>query len=256
MNNPHDVTGLTALLREEDALSRMHYQGRALLVPVAVREDVRLADLQGLDAHKASACANLEAFLDHRPYNHMQFWGARGTGKSSLVRALFHHYRRQGLTIVQLANDDLQDLAYLLWVMGQVDKSFLVFIDDLSFPEHDSSYRALKAVLDGSITGIADNVMLVVTSNRRHFLAETHADGQAIHPEEDVEEHISLSERFGLRLSFHPLRQEEYLQAVAHWLNMAALDKDTERAALRFALTAGSRSARVAIQFARSRTSL
>lgn len=254
MNDNHDFFRLTSLLREHDALSRMRYGGEALLVPVMVREDVLLADLLALDRQIGAASANVEAFLNGASYNHMQFWGARGTGKSSLVRALFHQYRGQGLAIIQLASDDLQDLAYLLWVMGQVPRHFMVFIDDLSFSAHDDGYRALKAVLDGSLTGIAANVMLVVTSNRRHFLPESHADSQAIHPEEDVEEHISLSERFGLRLSFHPLRQDEYLKAVSHWLGMPELDEATRRAALQFALAAGSRSARVASQFARSRS--
>lgn len=250
MNDNHDFFRITTLLREHDAFSRMRYLGERLLVPVTVRKDVALDDLLGIERQKTQACANVEAFLAGRDYHHMQFWGARGTGKSSLVRALFHHFAPQGLAVMQLANDDLEDLAYLLWVMGQVKRFFLVFIDDLSFPEHDGSYRALKAVLDGSLTGIAPNVMLVVTSNRRHFLAETHPDDQAVHPEEDVEEHISLSERFGLRLSFHPLRQQEYLDAVAHWLGLDTLDEATTRAALQFALAAGSRSARVASQFA------
>lgn len=250
MNDNHDFFRLTSLLREHGALSRMRYAGESLLVPVSVREDVRLADLLGLERQKTAACDNVEAFLDGRRYHHVQLWGARGTGKSSLVRALFHHYRERDLTIVQFANDDLEDLAYLLWVMGQVPRHFMVFIDDLSFSENDGSYRALKAVLDGSLTGIAANIMLMVTSNRRHFIAESHADEQALHPEEDVEEYVSLSERFGLRLSFHPLRQQEYLDAVAHWLGVDALDEATSRAALQFALAAGSRSARVASQFA------
>lgn len=250
MNDNHDFFRLITLLREHRAFSRMRYQGTRLLVPVEVRDDVRLADLLGIERHKALACANLDAFLTGQEYDHMQFWGARGTGKSSLVRALFHHFAERGLVAVQLGNDDLEDLAYLLWVMGQVDRHFMVFIDDLSFPEHDGSYRALKAVLDGSLTGIARNVLLVVTSNRRHFLAETHQSEEALHPEEDIEEHISLSERFGLRLSFHPLRQQEYLDAVAHWLERDTLDEATTRAALQFALAAGSRSARVASQFA------
>ena len=250
MNDNHDFFRLLGVLREQSALARLSYGAERMLVAVKVREDVLLSDLLGLDRQKSAACANIDAFLAQAPYQHMQFWGARGTGKSSLVRALYHHYAAQGLAILQLANDDLQDLAYLLWVMGQVERHFVVFIDDLSFPEHDSSYRALKAVLDGSLTGVPDNVMLVVTSNRRHFLAETHGSDQAIHPEEDVEEHISLSERFGLRLSFHPLRQQEYLDAVAHWLGVDTLDEATIRAALQFSLAAGSRSARVARQFA------
>lgn len=250
MNDNHDFFRITTLLREHNAFSRLRYLDERMLVPITVRDDVQLADLLGIDRQKAAACANVEAFLAGQDYDHMQFWGARGTGKSSLVRALFHHFASKGLAVVQLANDDLQDLAYLLWVIGQVKRHFLVFIDDLSFPEHDGSYRALKAVLDGSLTGIATNVMLVVTSNRRHFLAETHQDGRAVHPEEDVEEHISLSERFGLRLSFHPLRQQEYLDAVAHWLGVESLDEAGGKRALQFALAAGSRSARVAARFA------
>lgn len=234
------------------AFARLHWAGGRELVPIRVRDDVMLDDLLAIDAQKRTAHANIAAFLAGNAYNHMLLWGARGTGKSSLVRALFHAF--DALHILQIACDDLAELAYLLWLLGKRDaRHYLLYIDDLSFAADDRGYRALKAVLDGSLQGIPDNVMLCVTSNRRHLLSEVHSDERAIHPQEDVEEHISLAERFGLRLAFHPLSQRDYLAVVAHWLARSALDYDAqiERAALQFALARGSRSARVAAQFVR-----
>ncbi|UJF24154.1 ATP-binding protein [Suttonella sp. R2A3] len=234
------------------AFARLQWQGAWQLVPISVRDDVLLDDLLGIDTQKTAAHSNVAAFLNNQPYNHMLLWGARGTGKSSLVRALFHAFAH--LSIVQLACDDLDELAYLLWLLGKRDtQHYLLYIDDLSFAADDGSYRALKAVLDGSLQGIPDNVMLCVTSNRRHLLSEYHSDERAIHPQEDIEEHISLSERFGLRLAFHPLSQSGYLTAVAYWLKQSGIeyDEQIERSALQFALARGSRSARVAAQFVR-----
>lgn len=244
---------LLAQLAIGQAFCRMSYQGSAYLVPVSLPQDVQLQDLLAIERQKQALLENMQRFLAGKSYNHMLLWGARGTGKSSLVRASFQAFAPQGLKLLQLACDDLQDLAFLLWVIGQTNDKFLIYIDDLSFAENDDSYRALKAVLDGSIAGLPKNVMLCVTSNRRHLLSEKHQADAAIHPEEDVEEQISLAERFGLRLAFHPLSQQQYLEIVAHWAMRYQVQYDAalERQALQFALMRGSRSARVAEQFIR-----
>lgn len=221
------------------------------LLPVRVRTDVQLDDLLGLDAQKAALGHNLHNFLGGAPYNHVLLWGARGTGKSSLARALYLAHA-DALSIVQISPDDVAELALLLWRLERQPGRFLVLIDDLSFSAEDRAYRALKSTLDGALCAIPANVLLLVTSNRRHLLLEKHAAADALHPEEDVEEQISLSERFGLRLAFHPLSQEQYLDAVAHWLGVDSLDADSRRAALQFALARGSRSARVAAQFVKA----
>lgn len=247
-------TELLQQLALGQALCRMHYQAKSYIVPVALAQDVQLSDLLAIDSQKQAVMDNLQRFLAGKPFNHMLLWGARGTGKSSLIRASFHALAAQGLKLLQLACDDLQDLAFILWTIGQGEDKFMIYIDDLSFSENDDSYRALKAVLDGSIAGMAKNVLLCVTSNRRHLLSEKHRSDEAIHPEEDVEEQISLAERFGLRLSFHPLSQQQYLAAVAHWAAHSgmAYDSSIERQALQFSLARGSRSARVAEQFVRA----
>lgn len=218
------------------------------LLPVNVREDVRWEDLLGIDEQKKLLEKNLVNFLNDQSYNQTLLWGARGTGKSSLVRALFLRYQRR-LAIVQISADDLPELAQLFWQLGQIRQKFIVFIDDLSFASEDKAYRALKSVLDGAICAIPANVFLLVTSNRRHLLAERHQDEATIHPEEEVEEQVSLAERFGLRLAFHPLSQRQYLSAVRHWLKVDNLSAAIEQQALQFALAQGSRSARVAEQF-------
>ena len=218
------------------------------LLPVNVREDVRWEDLLGIDEQKQQLEKNLVNFLNGQGYNQTLLWGARGTGKSSLVRALFLRYQRR-LAIVQISADDLTELPQLFWQLGQINQKFIVFIDDLSFASEDKAYRALKSVLDGAICAIPRNVFLLVTSNRRHLLAERHQDEATLHPEEEVEEHISLAERFGLRLAFHPLSQRQYLAAVRHWLKVDNLTAAVEQQALQFALARGSRSARVAEQF-------
>lgn len=245
---------LQAQLNEGQAFCRMRYDGAMYIVPVSVRADVTLEDLLEIERQKQAVMENLLRFVQGKSYNHMLLWGARGTGKSSLVRAAFHALRQQhDVVLFQLACDDLQDLGFLLWVMGQQARQFMVYIDDLSFSPDDDSYRALKAVLDGSIAGMPENVVLCVTSNRRHLLSEAHRHIEAIHPEEETEEQISLAERFGLRLSFHPLSQQQYLQMVQHWAvhSGVAYDDDLRRLALQFALARGSRSARVAEQFIR-----
>ena len=238
-NNPV-AARLLQDLAHGDAFVRMNYQGVAHLLPVALRDDVRLDDLLGIDRQKTALLANLDNFLDGKPCQHTLLWGARGTGKSSLIRAALLHYRARGLA----------DLPFLLWTLAHSPDPYLIYIDDLSFSAGDGSYRALKAVLDGALGGIAPNLLLCLTSNRCHLLAEYHRDERALHPQEDEEEQVSLAERFGLRLAFHPLDQEQYLATVAHWLGRP-LDPATRQQALQYALAHGSRSARVAAQCAR-----
>ena len=233
-----------------DAFIRMPYPGEAHILPVALREDVRLDDLLGIDRQKTALLTNLDYFLAGKPCQHMLLWGARGTGQSSLLRAALLHYHARGLKSLQIACDDLTDLPFLLWTLAHSESPYLIYIDDLSFSAGDGSYRALKAVLDGALGGIAANLLLCLTSNRRHLLAEYQRDDHALHPQEDEEEQVSLAERFGLRLAFHPLDQEQYLATVAHWLGRP-LDPATRQQALQYALAHGSRSARVAAQCAK-----
>ncbi len=244
---------LSGLFQSGQAFCRMRYEGRGVVVPVTVQADSPLEDLLHIECQKSVLLNNLQRFLEGEPCDHMLLWGARGTGKSSLIRAAYHALRPRGLKLLQIACDDLHDLAFFLWVIAKQESKFLLYIDDLSFARGDGSYRALKAVLDGSIAGMPENVRLCVTSNRRHLLDEVHHDDRSIHPEEDVEEQISLAERFGLRLSFHPLSQKQYLEVARHWMRRSGrkATADFDRLALRFALAHGSRSARVARQFVR-----
>lgn len=252
MSVSHPVAArLLDIFAAGDMFVRMRYQGEAHVVPVALRGDVALDDLLGIETQKAAFLANIERFLSGAPYQHTLLWGARGTGKSSLVRAALRFFRPRGLKCLQVACDDLPDLPFLLWTLAQVPSPFVVFIDDLSFGADDGSYRALKAVLDGALGGVAANVLICLTSNRRHLLAEFHRDDRALHPQEDVEEQVSLAERFGLRLAFHPLDQAQFLVTVAHWLGRD-LSPDERQRALQFALAQGSRSARVAAQCAQA----
>jgi predicted AAA+ superfamily ATPase len=197
------------------------------------------------------------------PANNVLLTGARGTGKSSLIRACLAAYADVGLRLIEVDKHDLVDLPDIVGCVAARAERFIVFCDDLSFEEGEGSYKALKAALDGSVAAPGDNVLIYATSNRRHLMPEYmrenldtryEEDGE-IHPGETVEEKISLSERFGLWLSFHPFRQDDYLDIAAHWLRHFGLDDEQIAAgrteALQFALQRGSRSGRVALQFAR-----
>jgi predicted AAA+ superfamily ATPase len=235
---------------------------RGYLQPVRHPHRLRLRDLQRIDRQKAELERNIHQFLAGRPFNNVLLWGARGTGKSSLIKALLNEYAGQGLRLIEVDKHDLIDLPAIVEPLYERPERFLLYCDDLSFGADDPSYKALKAVLDGSISAAPDNVMLCVTSNRRHLLPEYLSenldarliDGE-LHQGEAVEEKISLSERFGLWLSFHPFSQEDYLTIVNYWLGELGyapeLDEETRQAALQWALQRGSRSGRVAWQFAR-----
>jgi predicted AAA+ superfamily ATPase len=235
----------------------------AALVPVGRPAALRLDDLQNIDEQKRLVQQNTSQFVEGRPANNVLLTGARGTGKSSLIKACLNEFHAQGLRLIEVDKDDLVDLPDLVEMVGARSERFIVYCDDLSFEQGEGGYKALKTVLDGSVAGQSDNVLVYATSNRRHLMPEMMSenlqakyqeDGE-IHPGETSEEKISLSERFGLWIAFYPFRQDDYLAVVAHWLEFfGAGAKDVERArgdALRWALERGSRSGRVAWQFAR-----
>lgn len=234
---------------------------RGYLQPVRHPHRLQLADLRQIDRQKAELERNTKQFLAGKPYNHVLLWGARGTGKSSLIKGLLNKYAQHGLRLIEVDKHDLIDLPDIVDPLYERPEKFLLFSDDLSFEANDPSYKALKAVLDGSVSAAPDNVMLCVTSNRRHLLPETMAENQQahlvhgeLHPGEAVEEKISLSERFGLWLSFYPFSQDDYLAIVQHWLEQLDQKGDWNETirtrALQWALQRGSRSGRVAWQFA------
>jgi len=223
---------------------------------------IRLADLQDVDEQKARLDANTRQFLAGRPANNVLLTGARGCGKSSLIKALLNAYAADGLRLIEVDKGDLVDLPDIVEQIAGRPEHFIVFCDDLSFDAGDAAYKALKVVLDGSLAAPPDNVLIYATSNRRHLMPEYFAEnlegqrvGDEIHPGEAIEEKVSLSERFGLWLSFYPFDQDAYLDIVAHWLRHFGCGKDeiaaAEREALNWALLRGSRSGRVAWQFAR-----
>lgn len=217
-----------------------------------------LSRLAAIDGQMQRLVANTKQFLRGKSANNVLLSGARGTGKSSLIKALLHEYADCGLRLIEVDKSDLRTLPYLLSILQQRPEKFIVFCDDLSFEEGDDAYKALKTVLDGGLSVRCDNVLVYATSNRRHLLPEYMTDNVAhmgekgeVHPQEAVEEKVALSDRFGLWLSFYPFDQEAYLSAVANWLNEAGLPLDdaARKAALDWSLMRGSRSGRVAWQF-------
>ena len=236
--------------------------GRVALRPVLAPHRINLADIQDVDDQKARIDRNTRQFIAGRRANNVLLTGARGTGKSSLVKALLSEYSAQGLRLIEVDKTDLVDLPEIVELVADRPERFILFCDDLSFEEGEDAYKALKSVLDGSVSAMSDNVLIYATSNRRHLMPEyhdenlqtRHVDGE-LHPGEAVEEKISLSERFGLWLSFYPFSQDEYLDIVAHWLRtFGASGEEIDAArqdALQWALMRGSRSGRVAWQFAR-----
>ena len=236
--------------------------GRKWLAPVLTLRAPQLADLHEVDEQKTRLLQNTEFFVAGKPANHVLLSGARGTGKSSLIKAVLQALAGQGLRLIEVDKDDLVDLPDMVeLVQGRAEK-FIIYCDDLSFDAGETQYKALKSVLDGSVATTSSNVLVYATSNRRHLLPETMRDNESyqhtadgeLHPGEAVEEKISLSERFGLWLSFYPFSQDEYLHIAAHWLGdfgaSAAQITAARGEALLWALTRGSRSGRVAKQFA------
>jgi len=242
-----------------DAAEAFHWRG-GRCPPVPHRHVIRLDDLLGIDTQKALLERNTAQFVAGRPANHALLSGARGTGKSSLVKAVLDRHASEGLRLIEVDREELGQLPDIVGRVAASPRRFLVYCDDLAFDDAEPGYRALKAVLDGSITAPGDKLLIYATSNRRHLMPEYHDDnlplqrGGEIHPREAVEERVSLAERFGLWLSFHAFDQDEYLAIAAHWL--AALgwrgDADLWRGeALRWALARGARNGRIAAQFAR-----
>ncbi|NIR29455.1 MAG: ATP-binding protein [Gammaproteobacteria bacterium] len=235
---------------------------RGFLQPVTHPHRIALGDLRGVDRQKDELVRNTEQFLHGLPANNALLWGSRGTGKSSLIKALLNEYAARGLRLVEVDKNDLFDLPDIVDPLRAQPERFILFCDDLSFEAHEANYKALKAMLDGSVSAPPENVLIYATSNRRHLLPEYMREnlearnvGGEIHHSEGVEEKISLSERFGLWLSFYPFNQEEYLTIVEHWVERfgarAADGEETRKAALQWALLRGSRSGRSAYQFAR-----
>lgn len=223
---------------------------------------ISLQDLQHIDHQKQELIRNTRQFLNGLPANNALLWGPRGTGKSSLVKALLNAYAKDGLKLIEVERQHLVDLPDIVEKLHGNQGKFIVFCDDLSFDEQDNTYRALKVVLDGSVLSTPDNLIIYATSNRRHLVPERlrdnldarPVDGE-IHQSEAVEEKVSLSERFGLWLSFHPFNQAGYLDIVDHWLSELGIVTEDEdivrRAALQWAMLHGSRSGRSAFQFAK-----
>ena len=242
---------------------RRRNTGRGVISAVRHIGAMALDDLKEIDQQKEKIQRNTAQFVSGVSANNVLLTGARGTGKSSLIRACLHTYAPQGLRLIEVDKADLADLPDIVEAVASRPEKFIVFCDDLSFDDGEPGYKALKSVLDGSVAAATPNVLIYATSNRRHLLPEymsenltyTHTEDGEVHPGEGVEEKISLSERFGLWVSFYPFNQEEYLQIAAQWMaslgvSQAAIDAARPEA-LVWALERGSRSGRVALQFAR-----
>jgi predicted AAA+ superfamily ATPase len=230
------------------------------LQPVRQVHRIKLSDLQGIDKQIERVEQNTKQFLNGQPANNVLLTGARGTGKSSIVKGLLNKYAKLGLRLIEVEKNDLVDLPQIVDEVAGRKERFLLFCDDLSFHGAEDGYIALKVALDGSISTTSENMLIYATSNRRHLMPEYMAEnletkyvGDEIHPGETVEEKISLSERFGLWVTFYPFDQDEYLEIVGHWLKTfgARLSDAAREEALQWSLQRGSRSGRVAYQFAR-----
>ena len=237
--------------------------GQRTLEPIARLDAITYADLREVDTQKERFARNLAQFVAGRSANNVLLSGARGTGKSSLVKAALQAHGQEGLRLIEVDKSDLVDLPDLVELVSERPERFIIFCDDLSFDEGEPGYKALKSILDGSVAQASDNVLIYATSNRRHLLPEymkenlsyQHTEDGEVHPGEVVEEKISLSERFGLWVSFYPFTQDEYLAIAAQWLRGFGVPEDAIVAArqesLVWALERGSRSGRVAFQFAK-----
>jgi len=258
---PHPATA-----PDWDASVAFRYRRRGsvgVLEPVRHLATIRLADLKEIDAQKERLVRNTGQFVAGRGANNVLLTGARGTGKSSLIKACLNEFSGQGLRLIEVDKADLVDLPDLVDLVAERPERFVVYCDDLSFEDGEPGYKALKSILDGSVAQSSDNVLIYATSNRRHLLPEymkenlsyRHTEDGEVHPGEVVEEKISLSERFGLWISFYPFSQDEYLAIVGQWLRSFGLDEaaiaGARAEALVWALERGSRSGRVAQQFAR-----
>jgi predicted AAA+ superfamily ATPase len=248
--------------------ARWHREGRGgYLQPLQVSLDMRLTDLIGVDTQRDHLARNTRQFVAGLPANHALLWGARGTGKSSLVRALLAELAGSGLRLIEIERDYLADLPRIVELIAKLPQRFVLFCDDLSFEAGEGDYRVLKSVLDGSLERAPDNVLLYATSNRRHLVPEKESDNLdskmvngELHPSEAVEDKIALSDRFGLWLSFYPFTQEHFHDVVRHWIGVLAKQAGLEWQwseelgvlAARYATSRGNRNGRCAYQFARN----
>jgi predicted AAA+ superfamily ATPase len=242
---------------------RKRSSGRGTLEPVRHVGAMRLSDLQEIEIQKEKIDLNTCQFVEGRLANNVLLTGARGTGKSSLIRACLHEYAGRGLSLIEVDKTNLVDLPDIVDLVADRTERFIVFCDDLSYEDGEPGYKALKSILDGSVAAATPNVLVYATSNRRHLLPEymkenlsyTRTPDGEIHPGEVIEEKVSLSERFGLWISFYPFSQDEYLNIVAQWLTSFGVSVESIASArpeaLVWALERGSRSGRVAYQFAR-----
>ncbi|MBP6268049.1 MAG: ATP-binding protein [Rhizobacter sp.] len=242
---------------------RRRSAGGSALEPVRHVAPIRLADLVEVEPQKERLVRNTEQFVEGRTANNVLLTGARGTGKSSLIKACLNEFAPRGLRLIEVDKADLVDLTDIVDLVAERPERFIVYCDDLSFDEGEPGYKALKSILDGTVSQASDNVVIYATSNRRHLLPEymaenltyQHLENGEVHPGEVVEEKISLSERFGLWVSFYPFTQDEYLAIVAQWLRGFGVGESAIEAArpesLVWALERGSRSGRVAYQFAK-----
>jgi len=258
---PHPLTA-----PDWSASTAFRYRKRAgsgLLEPVRHVATICLDDLREVESQKERLVRNTAQFVARQPANNVLLTGARGTGKSSLIKACLNEFAPRGLRLIEIDKGDLVDLPDIVDLVAERPERFIVFCDDLSFDEGEPGYKALKSILDGSVAQASDNVLIYATSNRRHLLPEymkdnlsyQHTEDGEVHPGEVVEEKISLSERFGLWVSFYPFSQEEYLTIVGQWLRGLGVNEEGIAAArqesLVWALERGSRSGRVAFQFAK-----
>ena len=231
-------------------------------IPVQWECKLAITDLLHVDRQAKLLLTNTQQFVANLPANNALLWGSRGTGKSSLIQAVLGSFSIRQFQVIEISNDDFSDWSEIVgWINQNSPNKFILFCDDLSFDKNDFSYKSFKAALDGSFMSLPDNALIYATSNRRHLLPEklsdnldaVHSEGE-IHHSEAIEEAISLSDRFGLWLSFHALTQDQYLAVVKHWLNFYKINEEAneyQEVALRWALQRGSRSARIANQFAR-----
>lgn len=234
--------------------------GRGVIQAVRHFHRIRLRDLHEIERQKSAIKQNTQQFLAGHPANNVLLTGARGTGKSSLVKALLSEFAARKLRLIEVEKQHLIELPEIVDQIAERDERFILFCDDLSFDADEPGYKALKVVLDGSLAAASDNVLIYATSNRRHLMPEAMRDnldtqtfGDEVHPSEAVDEKTSLSERFGLWLSFYPFSQDQFLKIAAYWLKQyrVAFSHGAREAALQWAQLRGSRSGRAAWQFAR-----